>query len=131
MAKKRKSTKKYTYAIGRRREAVATIRLFKGKGEMKVNDKPIASYFDGQVDNHYYNKPFELTGTLGKFYATFLVKGGVLCGEVGPKIATVGLCNAADACINPESFAATTSANDRRSIASEREVFPVRFIHLL
>ncbi len=75
MPKSKKSTKKYVYAIGRRKEATAIVRLFKGKGKISVNDKLIGDYFPGIVDRHYYQQPFEFTGTLGKFYATIKVRG--------------------------------------------------------
>ncbi len=69
------SKNKYTYAVGRRKKATATLRLFKGKGKIEVNGQPIADYFPGQISKHYYSQPFKLTDTQGKFHATILVRG--------------------------------------------------------
>ncbi|MDR0980157.1 MAG: 30S ribosomal protein S9 [Candidatus Nomurabacteria bacterium] len=37
---------RYTYGLGRRKSAVATARIFKGKGKITINDKPAADYFN-------------------------------------------------------------------------------------
>ena len=72
---RKKSTKKYTYAIGRRKQATAIVRLFKGKGESIVNGKKISDYFPGVVNKYHYQKPLEIAGVLGKFYATIMARG--------------------------------------------------------
>jgi small subunit ribosomal protein S9 len=36
---------KYFYGLGRRKSATARVRLISGKGEVKVNDKPVNEYF--------------------------------------------------------------------------------------
>lgn len=66
---------KFIYAIGRRKTARAGIRLFHGKGETLVNSKPIVEYFSGEVAKIAYQKPFVVTETLGKYYATIQVDG--------------------------------------------------------
>ena len=76
------SKKKYVYAVGRRKEATATVRLYRGKGQTLVNDKPIDEYFPGPVSQYYYQQPLVLTKTLGKFYATFKVVGGGKSGQL-------------------------------------------------
>ncbi len=38
---------KYFYGLGRRKSATARVRVYSGKGEVKINDKPAAEYFDG------------------------------------------------------------------------------------
>ena len=77
MARKKKVN--YIYALGRRREASARVRLHKGKGESVVNDKPLNDYFPGLVNETLLEQPFKLTGTQGKYYVTVRVVGG------GPK----------------------------------------------
>lgn len=66
-------------AVGRRKSAVARVRLFPGQAQMTVNGKPISDYFKGPVAQKAYQKPFELTKTLGKMTGTVKVIGG------GPK----------------------------------------------
>lgn len=63
-------------AVGRRREAVARVRLFKGQGQLTVNGKPIAEYFTGLVSQKLYQRPFELTKTTGTVSGSVKVAGG-------------------------------------------------------
>lgn len=69
------TSKKYTYSIGRRKGATAIVRLFAGKGETTINDLPAEKYFPGVVNTHFWQRPFVLTDTLGKFYFTAKIKG--------------------------------------------------------
>ncbi|MEX2028678.1 MAG: 30S ribosomal protein S9 [Candidatus Curtissbacteria bacterium] len=65
----------YSSDHGRRKEASARVRLFKGKGQNLINDKPMEEYFPGIVSVSRLKKVFEITKTEGKFYATIKVKG--------------------------------------------------------
>lgn len=78
-----KSTKnKYTYAIGRRRSAVASVKLMSGKSGSKVNGIELETYFP-QVDHKIrYQKPFVATDTLGKYYFEARVNGGGKMGQL-------------------------------------------------
>ena len=77
------ATKKYTYGLGRRKSATATVRLYKGKGDITINDKPALEYLSG-------NKTFlaEITDPLAvaekqkEYDITVVVKGGGLAGQV-------------------------------------------------
>lgn len=85
---------KYVFAVGRRKTATAKVRLYKGKGEILVNDKSIGEYFPGEVVKVEYLKPFVATDTVGKFYATIKVEGS---GKNGQLEAVVhGLARALD-----------------------------------
>lgn len=76
MEEKPKTTKSNIISThGRRKEAVAKIRLFKGKGQMSVGDKPIESYFPEEVAKAKYLSPFALTDTVGQFDVTIRVSG--------------------------------------------------------
>lgn len=81
MAKKKK--RDYIYAVGRRKEAVARVRLFKGKKQSLVNDIPIGKFFPGKVFEVYWKKPFELTDTVGKYFVTAKIRGGGKKGQLG------------------------------------------------
>ena len=62
-----KATKKdYIYAVGRRRESSARVRLHKGKEQSLVNDQPIGQYFPGSIARASWMKAFELTGIQDK-----------------------------------------------------------------
>lgn len=78
----RKKKKNYTYSVGRRKEASARVRLFKGKGKNVVNDVPIDKYFPGGVKKVSWQKPFELTDTLNKYFVTVKVVGGGKNGQL-------------------------------------------------
>jgi len=80
MAKSKKE--QYTYASGKRKSAAARIRLFKGTGETMVNGIAISEYFPGEVAKSVWQKPFEVTETWGKFFATGRVLGGGKGGQV-------------------------------------------------
>lgn len=66
----------YHSAVGRRKESVAKVRLFRGQSPIVVNDKPINEYFEGVVAQKLYQRPFEVSKTAGKFSATVKVFGG-------------------------------------------------------
>lgn len=68
--------KNYTQAVGRRKSAVARVRVMPGQGQMSVNGHPIAEYFKGPIAQKAYQRPFELTQTLGKYTASIKVLGG-------------------------------------------------------
>ncbi|MBI2021551.1 30S ribosomal protein S9 [Candidatus Daviesbacteria bacterium] len=72
----------YHGAVGRRKEAIARVRLFEGQGQLTVNGKPISEYFKGPIFQKEYQKPFELTKTLGKYTGTVKVLGGGIASQL-------------------------------------------------
>lgn len=78
-----KKTNEYVVAVGRRKEAVARVRLMSGRGEITVNGKPINEYFKGEVSQKIYQKPFDVTKTSGKFSASILIEGGGNMSQLG------------------------------------------------
>ena len=66
----KKSTNQYYAGIGRRKTATAQVRLHPGKGKFIINDKELE-----KIDDRLTN-PLTLTGQLGKFDITVVVKGG-------------------------------------------------------
>lgn len=92
--KSKSRKKKYIYATGGRKSASARVRLFKGKGEIIVNDKPIGEYFLGEIAKVSYMKPFQVTDTVGKYYATIKVRGSGKNGQLGAVVH--GLARALD-----------------------------------
>lgn len=69
MDKKEPKSKEYVYAVGRRKTAVAQVRLIKGTGIVKINEQDIK-----QVE--IFSKPLQLSGLKGKFDIFVKVKGG-------------------------------------------------------
>ncbi|KAF0242832.1 MAG: small subunit ribosomal protein S9 [bacterium] len=62
--------------VGRRKEAIARIRLMEGNGQVTVNGKPIVEYFSGAVFQRLYQKPLDLTKASGKYTMSVKVEGG-------------------------------------------------------
>jgi len=98
----------YVFATGKRKEAVARVRLYEHvkdglmwgnepvkKGEILVNEKPIAQYFSDQTHRHLYTEPLRITNAHQKNYAfTIKVAGGGPAGQLAAVIA--GIANVLD-----------------------------------
>ena len=74
-------TSKYTYAVGRRKSATATVKLFTDSGTSTVNGKPSDKYFYTDRLQYHYKKPQKITKTASKFYFTAKVRGGGLVSQ--------------------------------------------------
>lgn len=66
----------FTLAVGRRKESVARVRVSSGEGVVTVNGRSADEYFVSLINKSIYNKPFELTQTIGKLGASIKVTGG-------------------------------------------------------
>lgn len=70
-------------ATGRRKTAVARVRLIEGSGDLKINGRPMADYFPTEALRKYILQPFDLTGTADRFCFRAWVKGGGTAGQAG------------------------------------------------
>jgi small subunit ribosomal protein S9 len=75
--------KKQYAAIGRRKEAVARVRLVEGKGQRYVNGKSLKEFFGRETLFMIIEQPFQLTETQDKFDLYANVDGGGLSGQAG------------------------------------------------
>lgn len=73
----------YYLGVGRRREAVARVKLTLDKGPMLVNGMPIEKYFSGEVAKKFYLEPFRTTNTLNHFGVDIKVFGSGNKGQLG------------------------------------------------
>ena len=74
----------YYYGTGRRKAAVARVRLYPGTGQIIVNSKSPEDYFGGRaVYGQMITVPLQLTDTLSKFNVTVKVLGGGTTGQAG------------------------------------------------
>lgn len=89
---KSSSSSQYHYAVGRRKSAIATVRLHTGKGESTVNDKPISEYFNNQTLMRTIEEPLVLTGQNNNTYAIIRVSGGGTKGQA--EAVSLGLARA-------------------------------------
>lgn len=74
---------KYLYGLGRRKSATARARLFAGKGNVTINDKPASEYLDGNTSMlAEVTDPLALVGKQKEFDVTIRVSGGGISGQV-------------------------------------------------
>lgn len=66
---------KYFEAVGRRKTAIARVRLFKGSGKIMVNEKEAENYFSIEKLKQTVHAPFTKLGEMG-FNASLKVIGG-------------------------------------------------------
>ena len=97
-----KVKKEYIYAIGRRKEATARIRLYPSKkGEIEVNGMRIEEYFPGEINRSEYIEPLRTCNLIGKHLITVKVEGS---GKKGQLTAIVhGISRAIDK-MDPEKY---------------------------
>lgn len=79
------ATERYVYAVGRRKTAVAQVRLYavsKAEGAI-VNKRPIREYFGTPALETVALAPLKTTGLENAFRVTVLVRGGGLHGQAG------------------------------------------------
>ena len=68
---------------GRRKNAIARVRLTPGDGKVVVNGKDLLEHFRRETLKMDIEQPFEVTETLGKFDLSASVIGGGLSGQAG------------------------------------------------
>ncbi|HSH93247.1 MAG TPA: 30S ribosomal protein S9 [Roseimicrobium sp.] len=68
---------------GRRKTAVARVRLATGKGTITVNGKPADTYFKTDTQRALVTQAFSVTATTGKYDAKVNVAGGGPNGQAG------------------------------------------------
>ena len=74
---------KYFYGLGRRKAATARARLYTGKGNLTINDKPAVEYLDGNKSMlAEITDPLALVGKQAEYDITVKVNGGGLAGQV-------------------------------------------------
>jgi small subunit ribosomal protein S9 len=70
-------------ATGRRKNAVAQVRISRGSGKIEVNGQPLEEYFPTPSLQFTVLKPFEVTKTSNSFDVQIRAKGGGATGQAG------------------------------------------------
>jgi len=70
-------------ATGRRKEAVARVRLVPGTGKWTINGRELEAYFPNKVHQQLVNEPFTTLGAEGKFDVIARIHGGGVSGQAG------------------------------------------------
>lgn len=66
----------YIYGTGRRKEAIARVRLYPGSGNIMINGKPYLELFNRAIYQNKIRLPLEVTGTASQFDIYAKIKGG-------------------------------------------------------
>ena len=78
-----KAEKKYYYGTGRRKKAIARVRLIEGNGKISINGKDLDEYFRKETLKVIVNQPLVVTNTLTKYDVIASVNGGGSSGQAG------------------------------------------------
>ena len=70
-------------ATGRRKEAVARVRIVPGSGQWKINGRSLDSYFPNKLHQQVVNEPFAATQLEGRFDVIARIHGGGITGQAG------------------------------------------------
>jgi len=71
------------YGTGRRKSAIARVRLVPGNGQILINDRDIDTYFGLETLKLIVRQPLKLTETIEKFNIIARVEGGGTTGQAG------------------------------------------------
>ncbi|MBQ4451817.1 MAG: 30S ribosomal protein S9 [Clostridia bacterium] len=70
-------------AVGRRKKAIARVRLIPGEGKITINKRDIEEYFGLETLKTVVRQPLALTETTGRFDVVVNVRGGGFTGQAG------------------------------------------------
>ncbi|HEY3375565.1 MAG TPA: 30S ribosomal protein S9 [Candidatus Aquicultor sp.] len=71
------------YGTGRRKDAVARVRLMPGQGQFIISGKDLQQYFGRKALQILIQQPFDATGTNGRFDVVATIAGGGVSGQAG------------------------------------------------
>ena len=74
-------SKEFYYATGRRKTAIAKVKLVKGTGKITVNDRDVHEYFPSEILVMDLTQPLQLTETTDQFDVIANVHGGGYSGQ--------------------------------------------------
>jgi small subunit ribosomal protein S9 len=73
----------FTMGTGRRKTAVARVRLTPGEGTIVINGRTVEEHFGSAIDEGEIRLPFRVTGTDGRYNAMVKIEGGGYHGQAG------------------------------------------------
>jgi len=82
MKKAEKEEKEEIVAVGRRKTAVASVRLRSGSGKIDVNGKKMEAYFPLEIQRQTILAPLEKIARTGQYDMIIRLKGGGIEGQV-------------------------------------------------
>ncbi|MBE8146712.1 30S ribosomal protein S9 [Brevibacterium casei] len=69
--------------VGRRKQAIARVRLIPGSGEWTINGRTLEEYFPNKLHQRLVNEPFRLLDLEGRFDVVVRISGGGPSGQAG------------------------------------------------
>ena len=75
--------KNQVVAVGRRKAAVARVRIQPGSGQLKINRDDFSEYFPSETIRSYVTQPLMITGTTESYDIVANIKGGGPMGQAG------------------------------------------------
>jgi small subunit ribosomal protein S9 len=82
--------KTFTWGVGRRKSAVARVRIAPGTGKIEVNGRTLNDYFTAERDRKMIFGPLEVTSTGGKMDIFVNANGGGPSGQTGAIVMGLG-----------------------------------------
>lgn len=70
-------------SVGRRKNAIARVKLIDGSGKITVNKREFENYFPLEIQRDEIMKPFKVTDTMGRYDVMIRVNGGGPVGQAG------------------------------------------------
>ena len=70
-------------AVGRRKRAIARVRLVPGNGEWKINGRNLDEYFPNKLHQQEVNDPFKVLSLEGAYDVIAIINGGGASGQAG------------------------------------------------
>lgn len=77
------TTPSFYSGTGRRKTAVARVRLLPGEGQIVVNGRSLTEHFGNAINEADLRLPFRVTGNEGRYNAMIKVEGGGVTGQAG------------------------------------------------
>jgi len=71
------------YATGKKKTAIARVRMLQGEGKFKINNRKLDDYFERETSKMIIRQPLVLTETSGKYDIYVNVKGGGTNSQAG------------------------------------------------
>jgi small subunit ribosomal protein S9 len=68
---------------GRRKQAIARVRIMPGTGKYRINDRSLDEYFPNKVHQQLINEPFATLGADDQFDVVARLSGGGVTGQAG------------------------------------------------
>lgn len=85
-------------ATGRRKEAIARVRIVPGEGKFSINGRTLEEYFPNKLHQQTVNEPFVTAGVVGSYDVIATIVGGGFTGQAGAlRLGIARSLNAVDA----------------------------------